>query len=76
MLKIRLKPIGKIGNVSYRIVVVDQKKKRDGRVVDTLGYYNPKSKPVELKFEMSKIEQWMSQGAVPTETARKLLKIL
>lgn len=75
MLKIRLKPIGKIGNVFYRIVVVDQMKKRDSRVVDTLGYYDPKSKPVKLKFEMSKIERWMSQGAVPTETTRKLLKL-
>ena len=72
--KIRLKRIGTKKRPYYRIVVMDSRKPRDGRTIEELGYYHPieaEDKQVELKEE--KIKDWLSKGARPSGTVKKLL---
>ena len=72
--KIRLRRMGAKKAPSYRIVVADSRYPRDGRFIDELGYYNPVSNPVELKIDAEKAQQWIKNGAQPTDTVRALLK--
>lgn len=72
MLKLRLKRIGRKRAPSYRLVIMENTSRRDGRPVDEVGYYNPISK--QYKFDSEKIEKWLSYGAKPTETVFHLLK--
>ncbi|MBQ8095208.1 MAG: 30S ribosomal protein S16 [Clostridia bacterium] len=74
MVKIRLKRMGMKKKPFYRIVVADERATRDGRFIDEIGYYNPVSNPVELKVDNEKAQQWMKNGAQPTDTVRGLLK--
>jgi len=72
MLKLRLKRIGRKRSPAYRIVVMENTFRRDGRSIDEVGYYNPISK--ESRFEIEKIQKWLSHGAKPTEVVLSLLK--
>jgi small subunit ribosomal protein S16 len=72
MLKLRLKRTGRKGSPSYRLVIMENLSRRDGRPVEELGYYNPISK--QYKFDAIKIKKWLSCGAKPTETVSCLLK--
>lgn len=72
MLKLRLKRIGRKRSPAYRLVVMENTTRRDGRPVEEVGYYNPISK--ESKFEIEKIQKWLSYGAKPTEVVSSLLK--
>ena len=74
MVKIRLKRMGMKKKPFYRVVVADERASRDGRFVDEIGYYNPVSNPVELKIDEEKAQQWIKNGAQPTDTVRALLK--
>ena len=74
MVKIRLKRMGMKKKPFYRIVVADERASRDGRFIDEIGYYNPVSNPVELKIDNEKAQQWIKNGAQPTDTVRGLLK--
>ncbi len=74
MVKIRLKRMGMKKKPFYRVVVADERASRDGRFIDELGYYNPVSNPVELKMTLEKAQQWIKNGAQPTDTVRALLK--
>ena len=74
MVKIRLKRMGMKKKPFYRVVVADERASRDGRFIDELGYYNPVSNPVELKIDAEKVQQWIKNGAQPTDTVRALLK--
>ena len=74
MVKIRLKRMGMKKKPFYRVVVADERASRDGRFIDELGYYNPVSNPVELKIDPEKAQQWIKNGAQPTDTVRALLK--
>ena len=74
MVKIRLKRMGMKKKPFYRVVVADERASRDGRFIDELGYYNPVSNPVELKIDAEKAQQWITNGAQPTDTVRALLK--
>ena len=58
----------------YRVVVADERASRDGRFIDEIGYYNPVANPVELKIDNEKAQQWIKNGAQPTDTVRGLLK--
>ena len=75
MVKIRLKRMGMKKKPFYRVVVADERMSRDGRFVDEIGYYNPVSNPVELKIDAEKAKQWLDNGAQPTDTVKKILKI-
>jgi small subunit ribosomal protein S16 len=59
---------------SYRIVVMDQAKARDGRFVEILGHYNPRRRPPELVFNRERASYWVGKGAQPSETVQSLLK--
>ena len=73
--KIRLKRLGKIRVPQYRIVVVDSRKKRDGRVIEEIGKYHPKEDPSYLDIVAERAEYWLGVGAQPTEAVEKILKI-
>jgi small subunit ribosomal protein S16 len=72
MLKLRLKRIGRKRAPSYRLVVMENTCRRDGRPVEELGYYDPISK--NYKFDVEKVQKWLSYGVKPTETVFHLLK--
>lgn len=74
MLKIRLRRMGAKKQPFYRIIVADSRAPRDGAFVEELGYYNPTAEPVELKVDNERAQQWMKNGAQPTDTVRGLLK--
>lgn len=73
--KIRLKRLGKIRVPQYRIVVVDSRKKRDGRVIEEIGKYHPKEDPSYIDVVSDRAQYWLSVGAQPTEAVEVLLKI-
>jgi small subunit ribosomal protein S16 len=72
MLKLRLKRIGRKGSPSYRLVIMENTTRRDGRPVEEVGYYNPISK--NYKFDSEKIQKWLKYGVKPTKTVFNLLK--
>jgi len=74
MVKIRLSRTGKRNAPSYRIVVADSRAKRDGRVIEKLGFYDPKTKPATVKFDQKRLDFWLSQGAQLTEGVKKIIK--
>ncbi|NLW01772.1 MAG: 30S ribosomal protein S16 [Clostridiaceae bacterium] len=75
MVKIRLKRIGAKKKPYYRIVVADSRSPRDGKFIEQIGTYNPLTDPSEVKVDVEKAKKWLSTGAQPTETVKKLLKI-
>ena len=75
MVKMRLKRMGSKGAPFYRIVIADARAPRDGRFVEEVGYYDPTKKPSVIKIDQALATKWLSQGAQPTETVKKLLKI-
>jgi small subunit ribosomal protein S16 len=66
--------VGRKKQPVYRIVVTDKQKARDGRFVETLGHYNPRTEPATIKVDADKARKWLAQGATPSETVRSLLK--
>ena len=72
--KIRLKRQGKKFYAFYRVVVVDSRKKRDGKVIEEIGTYNPCVSPAEIKIDAERAQEWIKTGAQPTDTVRALLK--
>lgn len=75
MVKIRLKRMGAKGAPFYRVVVADERSPRDGRFIEELGYYDPTKEPSVVKIDEELAKKWLSQGAQPTDTVQKLLKI-
>ena len=72
--RIRLTRVGATKQPSYRFVVMDSRNARDGRSIDTLGHYNPRTDPVELQIDAEKATRWMSQGAKPSDTVERLFR--
>ncbi|WOV85254.1 30S ribosomal protein S16 [Sporosarcina jeotgali] len=70
--KIRLKRMGAKKSPFYRIVVADSRAPRDGRQIETVGTYNPLTKPAEVKIDEAKVLDWMQKGAKPSDTVRNL----
>ncbi|MEZ4593253.1 MAG: 30S ribosomal protein S16 [Chloroflexota bacterium] len=73
MLKIRLSRRGKKRQPSYRVVVADINSKRDGRIVERIGHYNPLTDPAEFAIKEDRALHWLSVGAQPTDAVRRLL---
>ncbi|WP_193608479.1 30S ribosomal protein S16 [Nocardioides lijunqiniae] len=73
--KIRLKRLGKVRVPQYRIVVVDSRKKRDGKVIEEIGKYHPKEDPSYISVVSDRAAYWLGVGAQPTEAVAKILKI-
>lgn len=72
--KIRLARHGAKKAPYYRVVVADARAKRDGRIIEEVGRYNPLTEPATISFDLVKIDQWIKNGAQPTETVARLLK--
>ena len=72
MLKIRLARVGKKKQPSYRVVVADARAPRDGRYVEIIGHYNPRTEPTTFVIDEDKARDWLSKGAQPTERVEKL----
>ena len=73
--KIRLKRLGKIRVPQYRIVVVDARKKRDGKVIEEIGKYHPKEEPSLIDVTSERAQYWLGVGAQPTEATEAILKV-
>jgi small subunit ribosomal protein S16 len=73
--KIRLKRMGKVRAPHYRIVVVDSRKKRDGKVIEQIGLYHPKEDPSYINVVSDRAQYWLGVGAQPSEAVAQLLKI-
>ena len=74
MVKIRLRRMGAKKAPFYRVVVADSRFARDGRFIEEIGYYDPTKNPSVVSIDADKAEQWLSNGAQPTDTVRELLK--
>ncbi len=75
MVKIRLKRIGAKKKPFYRIIVADSRSPRDGKFIEQVGTYDPKANPSIIDVDAEKVKKWLTDGAQPTETVKKLLKI-
>lgn len=73
--KIKLKRLGKIRLPQYRIVVMDSRKKRDGRAIEEIGLYHPKEEPSFIKVDSDRVQYWLGVGAQPTDAVMAILKI-
>ena len=72
MVRIRLRRTGSRGQPSYRIVVADKESPRDGRFLEIVGFYNPRTEPATLNIKEDRIFEWISKGAQPTESVAQL----
>jgi small subunit ribosomal protein S16 len=72
--KIRLARHGATKRPFYRIVVADSESKRDGRFLENVGTYNPLRNPAEVTLKTERIQYWLQQGAIPTDTVKTILK--
>ena len=72
--KIRLKRMGKMRDPRYRVVVVDSRKKRDGRVIEEVGIYQPTENPSLIRITSERVQYWLGVGAQPTEAVVAILK--
>ena len=73
--KIRLKRMGKIRQPYYRVVVVDSRKKRDGKVIEQIGKYHPKEEPSFIEVVSERAQYWLGVGAQPSDAVAALLKV-
>jgi small subunit ribosomal protein S16 len=73
--KLRLVRVGKTKQPSYRVVAADARSPRDGRFIEILGQYNPRSEPSVVTIDNDKALKWLRQGAQPTDRVQKLLEI-
>lgn len=72
--KIRLRRVGRKRQPSYRIVVAQVETPRGGEYLDTVGFYNPRSNPAELRLDLEKVDRWLGQGAEMSDTAASLIR--
>lgn len=75
MLKLKLSRTGKRGFAHYKLIIAEAKSKRDGHYLEQIGTYNPNLTPVAVSVNRERLDYWLSQGAQPTITVRRLLKL-
>jgi small subunit ribosomal protein S16 len=76
MVKIRLRRVGSKGQPYYRVVVTEARMPRDGRFIETIGHYNPRTDPPTIHIEAERALHWLRNGAQPTEAVAKMLRDL
>lgn len=74
MVRIRLRRVGAKRQPSYRIVAADREAPRDGRFLEILGHYNPRTEPSTIVVKEDRIYDWMSKGAQPSDSVQKIFK--
>ena len=72
--RIRLTRVGAKKQPTYRVVVADARNARDGRSIETIWHYNPRTEPVEVVIDADKAKKWLAQGAQPSETVARLFR--
>jgi small subunit ribosomal protein S16 len=72
--RLRLTRVGGRKNPIWRVVAADQRCKRDGRVLETIGHYNAQTQPSTIVLDEERVRHWLARGAQPSETVSKLLK--
>jgi small subunit ribosomal protein S16 len=72
--KIRLTRVGSKKNPIYRVVVADSRSPRDGRFIEIVGRYNPRTDPSTIELDQAKIDDWIAKGAQPTQPVSRLMK--
>lgn len=72
--RIRLTRVGATKQPAYRLVVADARSTRDGRALDTIGHYNPRTDPIELVIDAEKAKAWLAKGAQPSDTVARLFR--
>ena len=72
--RIRLTRVGATKQPTYRVVVADSRAARDGRAIDTIGHYNPRTEPIELNIDEAKAKEWLAKGAQPSDTVARLFR--
>jgi small subunit ribosomal protein S16 len=73
--KLRLTRVGKKKQPQYRVVAADSRSARDGRFIQIIGTYNPRTEPSAIAIDSDKAVKWLMEGAQPTDRVRKLLEI-
>ncbi len=74
MVRIRLRRVGAKMQPSYRIIAADKESPRDGRFLEILGFYNPRTEPATIQLKEDRIYDWMDKGAQPSESAERVLR--
>jgi len=74
LLSIRLTRRGAKKKPFYRIIITEKRSKRDGRFVESVGYYDPCRNPADIKIDRERVNYWIERGAQPSETVRSLIK--
>ncbi len=74
MVRLRLRRIGLKGQPTYRIVAADSESPRDGRFLEILGFYNPRTQPATISLKEDRVFHWMKNGALPTESVGQVFK--
>ncbi len=75
MVRIRLRRVGAKKQPSYRIIAADKESPRDGRFLEILGFYNPRTEPATIQLKEDRIYEWLGKGAQPSESAQKVFKV-
>lgn len=73
--KLRLMRMGKKKQPTYRVVAADSRSPRDGRFIETIGFYDPRQEPSVVRIDKEKADKWLARGAQPTDTVARLLRI-
>lgn len=73
--RLRLTRVGGRKDPRWRVVVADQRSKRDGRVIETIGHYNAQTEPSTIVIDSERARGWLARGAQPSDSVRKLLRI-
>lgn len=74
MVRLRLRRIGLKGQPTYRVVAADSESPRDGRFLEILGFYNPRTQPATIHLDEARVYHWMKSGALPTDSVAQVFK--
>lgn len=74
MVRLRLRRVGGKGQPSYRIIAADKESPRDGRFLEILGFYNPRTNPATITLQEDRVYDWLAKGAKPSESTEKVLR--
>jgi small subunit ribosomal protein S16 len=74
VIKLRLRRMGAKHQPTYRIVAAEARSPRDGRFIEVIGFYNPRSEPAQMRVDADRAKYWLEHGAQPTDTVRSILR--
>jgi small subunit ribosomal protein S16 len=75
MVRLRLRKVGSKAQQSFRIVAAEREHPRDGRFLENLGFYNPRTQPATIELDETRVYQWLKNGAQPSESVQKLFRV-